>query len=117
MEEDKNKFESIVQHFREYLEIKWKILVLDSSDKASSIASSLVSIILISAMMLFVILFLSIGAAFWIGDLYGSTSTGFLYVGLFYLVVSIILIVFKDALIKTPVSNKLLQALSRDEKD
>ena len=67
--------------------------------------------------MIFVLLFLSIGAAIWIGSTYNDYSNGFLYVGLFYLVVSIILYVFRNSLIKVPVINKFLEVLYHAEKD
>ena len=115
--EEKNKIESVIQHLNDYLETRWKLFVLNSSDKASDIISSIASVFLIALSMMFVLLFLSISSALWIGHSLENTSIGFLYVGLFYLVVTILLFVFRHTLIKIPVINKLLNAIYSDEKD
>ena len=115
--EEKNKIESVVQHLNDYFETRWKLFVLNSSDKASDILSSIASVFLIALSMMFVLLFLSISSALWIGHSLGNTSIGFLYVGLFYLVVTILLFFFRHTLIKIPVINKLLNSIYSDEKD
>lgn len=115
--EEKTRIESALKHLNDYFETRWKLFILNSSDKASDIISSIASVFLIALSMMFVLLFLSISTALWIGYSYGNTSLGFLYVGLFYLVVTIILFIFRHALIKIPVINKLLNAIYSDEKD
>lgn len=114
--EDKSKVESIVQHLRQYAEARWKLFLLRSSDKASVIISSIVSLVLLAISFAFVLLFLSVGAALWIGKEHGNISIGFLYVGLFYLLISIIFYVFRNALIKVPVINNLLSVFHEEDK-
>ena len=115
--EEKTRTESVVQHLNDYFETRWKLFVLNTSDKASDIISSIASVLLIAFSMMFVLLFLSIGTALWIGQSNGSTSIGFLYVGLFYLIVSIVLFIFRHSLIKIPVINKILNAIYSNEKN
>lgn len=114
--EEKSRIESAIHNLRHYLELRWNFLVVNTSDKASAIVSSIASILLIAFSMIFVLMFLSIGAALWIGRAYENYSVGFLYVGLFYLVVSIVLYFLRSTLIKIPVMNKLICALQTDEK-
>ena len=115
--EEKNRLESVIEHLNAYFEARWNLFVLNTSDRASDIISSLASVVLIALSMAFVLLFLSIGAALWIGNSYGNISIGFLYVGLFYLFVSILLIIFRRSFIKIPVINKLLSAFYSNEND
>lgn len=115
--EENTKIESVFQHMRHYLETRLDLFILNSSDKASDIISSIASVLLIAVSMVFVLLFLSIGAALWIGHSYGETSMGFLIVGIFYLVISIVLYIFRYSFIKLPVINKFLKALNYDEKN
>ena len=115
--EEKSKVESIFQHIKQYLETRWELFILNTSDRASSMISSIASILLIAVSMIFVLLFLSIGAAMWIGGSYNDYSIGFIYVGLFYLVISIVLYVFRNSLIKMPVVNRILEFLHHAEKD
>ena len=74
-------------------------------------------LILISITTMFVLLFLSVSTALWIGNNYENYSVGFLIVGLFYFLITIVLFIFRHALIKIPVINKLLNAIYNDEKD
>jgi hypothetical protein len=115
--EEKTRMESAIQNLRDYMETRWNLFILNTSDKASGLVSSIASILLIAISMLFVLLFLSIGAALWIGQAYGQTSMGFLFIGLFYLVVSIILYASRHTLIKMPVVNKIVNTLYADDKD
>jgi len=115
--EENLRTERVVQHVRQYLENRWNLFLLNTSDKASGLISSVASILLIGVSMVFVLLFLSVGAAIWIGSSTGNSSVGFLYVGLFYLVVSIILLVSRKQLIKIPVINKMINALHADEEN
>jgi hypothetical protein len=115
--EENSRIESIAQNLRQYFETRWNLFILNTSDKASGIISSIASIVLIAVSMIFVLLFLSIGAALWIGHSYNDSSVGFLYVGIFYLVVSIVLFAFRHSLIKLPVINSMLNKLHGDERD
>ncbi len=115
--EDKNRLETAIQNLGKYLETRLDLFYLNASDKASDIISSIAAVCLIAVSMIFVLLFLSIGAAIWIGHSFGETSIGFLIIGLFYLLVAIILFAFRSTFIKMPVINKLLGALYSDEKD
>jgi len=115
--EEKKSIDTVIKHLTEYFEVRWKLFLLNSSDKASDLISSVASVFLVVLTMMFVLLFLSISTALWIGNSYGSTSFGFLVVGLFYFVVSVLLFVFRNSLIKTPIINKFLSAIYSDEKD
>ena len=115
--EEKTRSESVVQHLNDYFETRWKLFVLNTSEKTSDIISSVASVFLISISMMFVLLFLSISTALWIGQSYSNTSVGFLFVALFYFIVSIVLFIFRHTLIKIPVINKILNAIYSDEKD
>lgn len=115
--EEKSRIESVFQHLNTYFETRWKLLVLNTTDKASGLISSFASILLIALTMIFVLFFLSVSAALWIGHSYGDYSIGFLYVGLFYLLITLVLFIFRKSFIKIPVINKFLSAIFPDEKN
>lgn len=115
--EEKSRIEGIAGHVRAYLETRLNLFILNTSDKASGIISSIASVMLIAVCALFVLLFLSIGAALWIGQAFGDSSMGFLIIGLFYLVVSIILYSFRENLIRIPVINGFLNAIYNNDDD
>lgn len=115
--DEKTNTESIFKHLNDYFETRWELFLLNTTDKTSVFISSIATIFLITLTMMFVLLFLSIGTALWIGQSLGNISAGFLYVGLFYFIVSIVLFIFRNSLIKIPVINKLLKIIYSNEKD
>jgi hypothetical protein len=117
MEEERNRIESLAHNLRHYIDTRWNLLVLNTSDKASNIISSVASILLMAVSMIFVLLFLSIGAALWIGRSVNDSSVGFLYVGIFYLIVAAVLYALRKKLIKIPVMNKLITAMHANENE
>jgi len=115
--EAQSKVTTIFQHVRHYVETRSKLMLLETADKTSSTISTIASFAIMAIAMVFVLLFLSIGAALWIGQSYGETSMGFLIIGLFYLVVTLVLYFTRHTLIKIPVVNSILSTIYSDEKD
>ena len=115
--EAQSKLGSIADHVRHYAETRAKLTMLDAAEKTSSTVSLLGYYLVTGVILTFVLLFLSIGAAVWIGHSYGETSMGFLIVGLFYLIVAAIIFIGRQSLIRTPIINSILKVLYSDEKD
>ena len=63
------------------------LIQLQAADKASRIASALIATVLLIVIGLFVLIFASVTAGYWLAGLTGSLSAGFGIVTLFYLVV------------------------------
>ena len=115
--EAQSKVTTIFQNVRHYVETKSKLMLLETADKASSTISTIASFAIIAIAMVFVLLFLSIGAAIWIGHSFGETSMGFLIIGLFYLVVTLVIYFGRNSIIKIPVINSILNSIYSDEKN
>ncbi|MTG96542.1 MULTISPECIES: hypothetical protein [Myroides] len=81
------------------------------SVKAGSIFMTLILVSLFSTLAL---LFISLFAAYAIGEAFNSTSTGFLIVGSFYILVSIIAYSFRKSLVERPLIKKLSEILFND---
>lgn len=63
-------------------------------------AVSLVNLLVYGSLLLFVLVFLSIGAAFWLGTFFAHIFVGFLLVGAFYAVILIFMFVYGRKLIE-----------------
>ena len=57
----------------------------------------------------------NIGWAFWIGEQLGNTAYGFFAVAGFWFVVALLLLVFKNKWLKTPVSNILITEILKEK--
>ena len=115
--EEKNSLEKTTEHLKNYAEAKIDLIRLDLSDKIVSTVSSISSIMLIGLISIFILLFLSIGAALWITEYFDQASMGFFIVAGFYLVVVIILYITRESLVKVPMINLLLNKFHSDEED
>jgi len=84
---------SYIDSSREFYKLKgFKVLM-----KAVIVTAKIASI---AIMLVLALLFLSISAAYWIGSEIDSTAQGFLYVGLFYILLGIIFYLLRHKLRK-----------------
>lgn len=115
--EEKHKVEKLFADVKEYAETKLDLAALNIQDKSSEILASAASVVTLGIAVLFVLLFLSLGAALIIGHVAHNTSIGFFSVAGFYLIVFILLFVYRDKWIKIPVVNSILRKIHFHEND
>jgi hypothetical protein len=113
--EEKNKVEQLLGNVKSYVETRFDIVMLNMQDKLSDILSSVASVLVLSVLSVFVVFFMSIGAAWWIGQSLQNSSVGFFIVGGFYLLLMLVIFMFKDQWIKSPVINALLKKININE--
>lgn len=119
MENIATNLDQLYQKAKQYSTTSLEIVKLKAVDKAADIISSLaVSLVMILIVALFS-LFLNIGIAMWIGKTLENYAYGFYIVSSFYLILGIIIYVFRKSLIKVSVDNfmikKLLKSNSRED--
>ena len=100
--------ENLVSRAGDIAETKVELWKLRAVGKVSETVSSLISVIAIVILIVTAIIILSLGIAFWIGSEIGKTSYGFFIVGGFYVLVGFLVYVFRRKLIKTPLSNLII---------
>jgi len=111
MEDTATLIESLFVRVETYCETSKDLFKLKAIDKLSGAISSLASRIALLAIATLFFLILNIGVALWIGDLLGKAHYGFFIVAGFYVIVGIVLYLFRDFLIKTPVTNSIIRKL------
>lgn len=113
MENRPTSFEKLVDKAELYSKTSIELFkaqaILKSADVISNLAARLAVIILI---MMFS-LFLNIGFALWIGNYLKQTYYGFFVVAFFYLFFAILFYIFRNNLIKNPVSNFIIIKLQK----
>lgn len=91
MEEQKFSFSGSFQKTKEYLDTQLEILKLKAISKSSRIVGAVVLDITKVMLVLAIIFFLSLALGFWLGELLGSFSLGFLATGgIFFIILLII---------------------------
>jgi hypothetical protein len=104
----KEKTADIVDHIEDIAETYYRLTIVNATQKATSLASSVVIMLIIAALGMFVLVFLAIALAIWLGDVIGSRSGGFLLsAGIFLVVLGIIL------LLRKPIVNSIRDLIVR----
>ena len=102
--------DKLAEKLTKFIDIKLEIYELKVKEQLVLIISSLATLGLILSFGLFMVFFVSLALGFYLNGLFESRFIGFLIVGAIYLIVCILLILFKDKII----INKLLQAIFSD---
>lgn len=111
MESAVKNIEMLYEKAKEYTNTTLELYKLTAVDKAAEVISSLsfrIAFLLIAA---FFTLFFNIGLSLYLGELLDSNAAGFFIVSLFYLVFAVLLYIFRQKWIKTPVSNLIIKEL------
>src|SRR5688572_8046476 len=98
--EGKNKVESLLSNVEQYAETRFDLALLSMQEKMGNVISSAVSAVLLSVFGLFVLLFASIGGAWWLGEYVQSPSIGFFAVAGLYLLIAFIIYLNRDRWIR-----------------
>jgi len=107
----KEDAKDIINHTQDYLDTFYKLSLIRATRKASNIASGVVNSILLFFISLCIILFLSMAAAWWVGQELNNPALGFLSVAGFYLLLVIILVALRKKVISPFIKNSLIQKI------
>lgn len=114
---EENKIDRIAGNAIEYAETRMDLMAINIQDKVSEVMASIASIAVLTLIMAFVVLLLSIGAAMYLSQYFDSAFIGFIYVAGFYFVLALILFFTRKTLIKLPIINGLLKKINFHEED
>lgn len=115
MKEEANYFQETKLKIEEYIQRRILLMRLQVTDKAARIASGLFTIIVIILIALFVTLFASFAAGYWLAGLTGSLAMGFAIVALFYLVVFLFVILFLRKVSRNFFVDKLIKLIYKKD--
>jgi hypothetical protein len=107
-----SKIEHLIYKAGDLAETKAEILKLKAADKISETVAALFAIASIVLFLAVALIFVSTGAAIWIGQLLGQVSYGFLIVGGFYLFAGLLCWIFRNSWIKRPLSNFIVHKIA-----
>jgi len=115
MEEKTSLLEPLIERIETYAKTSVDLIKLRAIDKSADLISTLVSKIIIGVVVSLVVIMVNIGLALWIGELMGKSYYGFFIVGGFYAIVGLIVHLFKDDLIKEPISNSIILKIQKQK--
>jgi hypothetical protein len=110
MEDLKNKAETLTDHVGDYVELYYKLVVLNATEKATGIASVSITSIIVGVLSTFVLFFASLGVGWWIGEELNSMIGGFGIIAGFYLLVITAMMAFRKQIIPS-IQNTIIKKI------
>lgn len=101
--------ESLLERTEAFAKTSVDLFKLRALDKTADVASTIVSRLVVVIVVAILTLLLNVGIALWIGDALGKSYYGFFIVAAFYALLWLILALFKDAILETPVRNSIIR--------
>jgi phosphoglycerol transferase MdoB-like AlkP superfamily enzyme len=116
MTDDSTPIATLFDRAEDYTKTTIKLFKLNTVDKAAEIISSLFSLLVVVMTIVLSVVIISIGLALWIGKLLGDSYYGFFVIGAFYLLIGIILHIFREQWLKYPISNSIIKKMMKPKK-
>ena len=101
----------------DYVETRLDLLKLTTVRSLSRTLSMLILVTIISFMVLFFLLFLVIAFSWFMSDLLGSATMGFLCGGGVFLLIIVLSVAFRKALFLNPLIRLFIQTSTQEEED
>lgn len=109
MEELKEKTADLTDHVQDMAETFYKLTILNVTQKATNVASGALTMIVVSVIGLFILLFLGVALSLWLGDLTSSRPLGFVLGGAFFLLVLFILLALRTKIVFPMIRNLIIR--------
>ena len=115
MNEEANYFQDIKSRLKQYLQQRLLLFRMQATEKISRIAATIITTLLLSVIGIFLLIFLSITAGLWFGEMLNSYAAGFGIVALFYLLVFLFVIFFLKKMLQNSFINKLIHLFHKKD--
>ena len=115
MEHNTTTIEKLIEKAEIYSKTTLELYKYEAVYKSADIFSNLAVKLSITLVVVIFLLFVNIGLALFLGNYLGEVYYGFIAVGLAYLFIAITLFIFKEELIKNPVSNFIISKMNNQD--
>lgn len=116
-EDEDSKLNHILQHIKDYIHTRIGLYKLSMYETLARTGGASTKVLVLLVFGLFFMMFLSIAFAILIGEALGNIFLGFLIVAGFYLLFTLLSFIFGNKFIKTPVTNIIIRALTKNGPD
>ncbi|HRN73497.1 MAG TPA: phage holin family protein [Ginsengibacter sp.] len=116
-ETESTPIEDLYQSVRDYTETQVELLKLKSVQKSAQLFSAGIVALILSILGLLVLILISIGLSFYLGKVLGSYHLGFFLTGAIYVILALIIFVFRKKLLQSSLSNWLIGLLLEESEN
>lgn len=108
MENTSATIEKLLEKAEVYGKTTLELCKLNAIYKAATIISSLAIRLVLFVVAVCIFLMLTIGLSLYLGEYFGKTYYGFFSVAFFYLILGIVIYLFRNQWIRNPISNLVI---------
>jgi ABC-type sugar transport system permease subunit len=94
-----------------YVQYKLHLVKLQAVEKISKLSAAMFAGIVIVVLSFFIVLFLSIMAAWYFGHLLGSPFKGFGIISAFYFLVLVLILIFRKKVLERTITNSVINII------
>jgi len=109
MESNAKLIESLLESAAEYGKTSLELVKLKTVDKSADFVSSLIPHSVTGMLLATFLLFLNLGLAFWLGEIFGVIYLGFLVVAAFYGMTALVLHFFMHSWLKSKIHDFIIK--------
>jgi hypothetical protein len=113
--EEASYIDETKSRLKQYIDQRILLFRLQATKKASRIASTLITIVVISLTGLFLLIFGSITLACWLGSITGSLTAGFGLVALLYLIIFLLAVFILKKVLQNFFINKFIHLFHKKD--
>lgn len=113
MEENKNLVELLVEDTIAFSKASIELYKLKALEKSSDVVSTIVPHTVVVILVIMAALFVNIGLAIWLGDVFGQLWLGFFAVAALYGVLGIVVKFFMHAWMKNGINNYIIKQVMK----
>ena len=109
MEDIVDSIETLLESVADYGKTSYDLVKLQTVYKTTDVVSSLIPHAVVYIILMSFLLFLNLGIAFWLGEIFGNMFYGFFVVAAFYGIVGIVLHFFMHDQIKKKIMDYIIK--------
>jgi len=112
---EETKLDDFAKNIQEYVNTQYELVGLQLIDRTAVSGSSLLSRLVITSVIFISVLFLSLALGFYLAQVLQSIVVSFMLIGLFYLVIALVFVLFRKWLLVYPFRNTIIKGLIRTD--
>ncbi len=114
---DQTPIERLFQHIKEYISAQRNLILTVVSKKGGDVVYGIVLAVILFFLACYFLMIFSIGIAYGIGVLIGSIFWGFMIVAFLYILLVLLIWIFRDGLLRTPIFKLFFKLANTDKEE
>ena len=102
--------EKLFERIEQYSKTSFELYKYSAIYETATLFSTLAVKFVMTLIIFIVVLLFTVASSLWIGDMLGNIACGFLITGMFYVVVGIIVYIFRKPWIERQISNSIINS-------